>query len=137
MDWASDATLATVAVARAGVAMERAGAGAGAGRGAGAVAVATGRPGRFYIIQLVPDIKPERVKLGYSDNIEKRLKTHRTTAPTAKLLKSYPCKRTWEPVVIGLVTHGCQDVGGEVFDCDSLCAIVERCNGVFRLMPTI
>ena len=44
--------------------------------------------GYFYVIQLVPEALPNRVKIGFADNVEKRLAEHRTSAPTAKLLKA-------------------------------------------------
>ncbi len=50
--------------------------------------------GYFYVIQLVPEALPNRVKIGIADSVEKRLAEHRTAAPTAKLLKSWPCKRS-------------------------------------------
>lgn len=52
------------------------------------------RYGSFYIIQLVPEALPKRVKIGFAENIEQRLTEHHTAAPTAKLLKSWPCKRS-------------------------------------------
>lgn len=48
------------------------------------------RYGYFYVIQLVPEALPNRVKIGFADNVEKRLAEHRTAAPTAKLLKAWP-----------------------------------------------
>lgn len=44
--------------------------------------------GFFYIIQLIPEVLPNRVKIGYTDNLDVRLKEHQTAAPTAKLIKS-------------------------------------------------
>ena len=41
------------------------------------------RYGSFYIIQLVPEALPNRVKIGYADNVEQRLTEHHTAAPTA------------------------------------------------------
>ena len=52
------------------------------------------RYGFFYLIQLIPEALPNRVKIGFADNVEKRLAEHRTAAPTAKLLKSWACKRS-------------------------------------------
>jgi hypothetical protein len=54
----------------------------------------------FYIIQLHPEDLPNRVKIGYTDNIDVRLSDHRTSALTLKLVKCWPCKRSWE--------EGCQ-----------------------------
>ena len=56
--------------------------------------------GFFYIIQLVPELDPKRVKLGFADDVSVRLSQHRTSAPTAVVLKSWPCKRSWESTVI-------------------------------------
>ena len=94
--------------------------------------------GYIYVIQLVPELKPERIKLGYTKNIQSRLKAHKTTAPTAKILKEYPCKRTWEPAAISVVTKdGCILIGGEVYDCTSLDTIMNRCDAFFMLMPQV
>jgi hypothetical protein len=38
------------------------------------------RYGYFYIIQIVPEALPNRVKIGFADNVEKRLNEHRTAA---------------------------------------------------------
>lgn len=54
------------------------------------------RFGHFYVIQLVPEALPERVKLGFADNLERRLTEHQTAAPTARVLKSWQCKRSWD-----------------------------------------
>jgi len=48
------------------------------------------RYGYFYIIQLVPEALPNRVKIVFADNVATRLAEHRTDAPTAKLLKTWP-----------------------------------------------
>ena len=44
------------------------------------------RHGYFYLIQLIPEAMPNRVKIGFADNVERRLVEHQTAAPTAKLL---------------------------------------------------
>src|SRR5215831_7948891 len=61
--------------------------------------------GCFYIIQLHPEDLPNRLKIGYSDNINVRLSDHRTSAPTLKLVKSWPCKRTWEEAAKACITR--------------------------------
>lgn len=38
--------------------------------------------GCFYLIQLHPEDLPNRLKIGYTDNIDVRLSDHRTNAPT-------------------------------------------------------
>jgi len=66
----------------------------------GSTNAVTTEAGFFYAIQLVPDLDPNRVKLGFADSVEIRLAQHRTSAPTARLLKSWPCKRNWERTVM-------------------------------------
>ena len=42
------------------------------------------RYGYFYLIQLIPEALPRRVKIGYTDNLEQRLSEHRTAASTSR-----------------------------------------------------
>ena len=100
------------------------------------VGVPTNGDGVFYVIQLVPSLAPNRVKLGYAISIEARLQSHRTAAPTAELIKAWPCKRSWETAAIASVTRiECKLLSGEVFDCDDLDALVSRCDQFFAIMP--
>lgn len=77
------------------------------------------RYGYFYIIQLIPEILPNRVKIGFADNVEKRLNEHRTAAPTAQLLKAWSCKRSWDYAAMDSITReGCKLVLNEVYEGD-------------------
>ncbi len=58
------------------------------------------RFGYFYIVQLVPEAIPNRIKLGYTDDLKQRLREHQTSAPTAKILSHWPCKRYWEKLLL-------------------------------------
>lgn len=91
--------------------------------------------GCFYIIQLHPQELPNRLKIGYMDNINVRLSDHRTSAPTLKLMKCWPCKRTWEDAAkASVMKEHCTAVGGEVFD-SNLSEFVERAEAFFAIMP--
>jgi hypothetical protein len=94
--------------------------------------------GYFYIIQLHPEDLPTRLKIGYTDNLDVRLSDHRTNAPTLKLLKSWPCKRTWEEAAKASITReACRRIGGdgsEVFD-GNVQAFLDRAEAFFALMP--
>lgn len=93
------------------------------------------RYGSFYIIQLVPEALPDRVKLGFADNAEKRLTEHRTAAPTAKLLRAWPCKRSWEYAAMDAITReGCKLVLNEVYEGD-VQGFLDRAAEFFDLMP--
>jgi len=92
--------------------------------------------GWFYVIQVIPDLAPNRVKLGFTKDTESRLQAHRTAAPTAQLVKAWSCKRIWEVAVIDSVTRvGCQLVANEVFDCDDIDVLLSLCDDFFGVMP--
>ena len=99
----------------------------------------TGEPvseyGVFYIIQLVPEALPNRIKVGYTDNLEKRLAEHQTAAPTARVIGSWPCKRSWDYAAMDSVTRtGCAWVLNEVFEGDPQ-GFLDRAEAFFALMP--
>jgi hypothetical protein len=94
------------------------------------------RYGFFYLIQLIPEALPNRVKLGFTDNVDKRLAEHRTSAPTAKLLKTWPCKRSWDYAAMDSITRdGCKLVLNEVYEGD-IQGFLDRGNTFFSVMPS-
>jgi hypothetical protein len=96
------------------------------------------RHGFFYVIQLVPDLDPLRVKLGWTNDVMGRLAAHRTAAPTARLVKSWSCHKSWEVTAIDSVTRiGCSHIGNEVYRCENLEELIIRCNTFFDLMPLV
>ena len=93
------------------------------------------RFGYFYIIRLIPEALPNRVKIGFADNVDQRLSEHRTAAPTATLLKAWPCKRSWDYAVMDSITReGCKLVLNEVFEGD-VDGFLRRAEAFFSLMP--
>ena len=91
--------------------------------------------GVFYVIQLVPEALPNRLKIGYSDNLGKRLVEHQTAAPTARVIASWPCKRSWDYAAMDSITReGCVWVQNEVFEGDPQ-GFVARGNAFFSHMP--
>jgi hypothetical protein len=92
--------------------------------------------GEFYIVQLIPEVIPGRLKLGFATNAASRLVAHRTVAPTAQLLMRWTCRKSWEPAAIASLTRsGCALVANEVFDCEDVEQIRERGDAFFALMP--
>jgi len=92
--------------------------------------------GCFYIIQLIPDVQPNRVKFGFSSDVKYRLKAHRTSAPTASLLRFWFSKSSWEMAAIDSITRtDCRSISNEVYDCESLDSLIERAETFFNLMP--
>ncbi|MGD2086322.1 MAG: hypothetical protein PVH61_09085 [Candidatus Aminicenantes bacterium] len=93
------------------------------------------RFGYFYIIQLVPEAIPNRVKLGYTDDLNQRLREHQTSAPTSKMIGHWKCKRYWEQAAIDSITReNCKLVLNEVYEGD-VDQFIERAKDFFALMP--
>lgn len=91
--------------------------------------------GVFYVIQLVPELDPHRIKLGFADDLRSRLDQHHTAAPTAQVVKSWPCRRSWERTVMDCLALGCRLILNEVFNCDDIDALVRRGDELFRVLP--
>jgi hypothetical protein len=98
--------------------------------------VAISDVGVFYVIQLVPDLDPKRLKLGFAESLEQRLSQHRTAAPTARVLRAWPCKRSWELTAIDALTReGCRLILNEVFECEEPSGLVKRGDAFFSMLP--
>ena len=93
--------------------------------------------GKLYVIQLVPELKAERIKLGFSDRVNERLAEHKTAAPTLKLLHSWPCQRAWEKAAIAAIAKGERQIGPEAFDFTSITAAIKRGDRFFGLLPQV
>jgi DNA-binding MarR family transcriptional regulator len=92
--------------------------------------------GVFYVVQLVPDLDPSRIKLGFAVDMQERLSQHRTAAPTAAVLKTWPCRRAWETTVMeSLVSEGCRLILNEVYECKDVATLLEKGNRLFELLP--
>ena len=93
--------------------------------------------GVFYVIELVPELCPNRVKLGFANNVAERLGQHRTASPTAQVKKTWPCRRSWERTVMDALTaQGCLLLLNEVFECENLDALIKRGDVLFALLPS-
>lgn len=93
--------------------------------------------GLFYMIQLEPEHDPGRLKLGFTTDIDGRLRKHRCSAPFAICLKVWPCKMIWERTAIDCITAGLEQLHTEVFRANSLDAVKERADQFFAMMPSV
>jgi hypothetical protein len=91
--------------------------------------------GVFYVIQLVPELDPGRIKLGFADDMAMRMAQHKTAAPTAVLVKCWPCKRSWESTVIDCLSIDCRLILSEVYECDNVPSLVDKADRLFALLP--
>ena len=91
--------------------------------------------GSFYLIALEPELDPGRFKLGYAADVDERLSSHRTAAPLAQIIKSWPCKIGWEKTAIDCIAQGCERLYTEVFRAREIQEAVSLADRFFSLMP--
>ena len=91
--------------------------------------------GVFYVIQLEPKLDPGRVKVGFTENLDERLRSHRTSAPFSEIVAKWPCKLLWEKTAIECVTQDCERLYTEVFRTDNVDELIQKANQFFELMP--
>lgn len=103
----------------------------------GSAIVYTDDVGFFYLIQLEPDHDPGRFKVGFTTDLDGRLQKHRCSAPYARYLKNWPCRRIWERAAIDCVTDGCERLHTEVFRSVFLEQVDARAEGFFSMMPKL
>jgi len=98
-----------------------------------------GDNGYFYLIQPIPEYCENRIKIGFTNSIEKRLSTYKTICPSASVLKYYPCKRTWEKAAIDSVLRSEHfKIGGiEIFEFKSVDDALSKGDEFFATMPLL
>lgn len=91
--------------------------------------------GFFYVVVLMPDLAPNRIKIGFANSIQSRLSAHRTTCPQLELIKSWPCQRNFEAAAIAAaINDDCMLYGGEVYDTQSIEKVVNRLDSFFYMV---
>lgn len=93
--------------------------------------------GVFYLIQLEPDHDPGRIKLGFTTELEGRLRKHRCSAPFAISVKSWPCRRTWERAAMDCITVDAEQIHTEIFRVKSIMDVIEKADKFFAIMPSV
>jgi hypothetical protein len=93
--------------------------------------------GFFYLIQLEPEHDSKRFKLGFTMDLDGRLQKHRCSAPFAKYVASWPCRRVWEGAAIDCLANGCEQVHTEVFRATSLDRVTASAQAFFAMMPNL
>ena len=91
--------------------------------------------GYFYVIRLEPGHDFGRFKVGYTNDLDLRLQKHRTAAPFADYIRTWPCRQTWERAAIDSVTNASQLLRGEVYRTENMDSVLERAEAFFALMP--
>ena len=94
-------------------------------------------PGVFYIVQLEPQFDPGRFKVGFTTDLAERIRSHRTSAPYANPITTFPCKLLWEKTAIECITQSCEQLHTEVFRTDNIEEIIGLAERFFDLMPDL
>lgn len=94
--------------------------------------------GVFYALVLDP-IRPGRVKLGFTSDLEQRLAKYRTSSPEVQVLFANPCRRGWEATTMAALANvdECRQVGQEVFDYADLDVLADRARDWFAMLPSV
>ena len=92
--------------------------------------------GVFYIVSPEPEQDPSRIKVGFTSNINERLRKYRTIAPFSEVVRAWPCKSLWEKTAIDCVTQDCEKIYTEVFRTDNVAKVVLLAEKFFDLMPS-
>jgi hypothetical protein len=75
------------------------------------------RPGFFYVVQLVPDLDPGRIKLGWASHVNNRVDGYRTACPDMEVLGYWVCNQADELAAIKYISSvATRRVSREVFD---------------------
>ena len=93
--------------------------------------------GVFYLVSLESDSDPGRFKVGFGGSLPERLRALRCSAPFAKVIATWPCKRLWEKTAIDCISDDCQRIHTEVFRSASVASVRERCDRFFAMMPKL
>jgi len=94
--------------------------------------------GYFYVIQLLPEELPSRLKLGWTRTPHRRLMAHRCTCPGARITQTWPCPQIFEGLVLDAVeAAGVRRLGQEVFDTPDVNAVLGAVSSWFEAAKEI
>lgn len=93
--------------------------------------------GVFYLLVLEPKHDPNRFKVGFTNNINERMRQHKCSAPFVRIIQTWPCRRLWEKTAIECITYDCEQLHTEVFRSNSIDEVLSKGNQFFNLMPKL
>lgn len=91
--------------------------------------------GGVYLIRPDPEVRPNRIKIGWTDNFDARLKMHRCIAPELEVLCLWCTSYEWmERMALNLTAclPGTINVSGEVLDVVDFRAVVSGLSDCFQ-----
>jgi hypothetical protein len=93
--------------------------------------------GFYFLIQLEPEHDPRRFKVGFTTELQGRLRKHLCSAPFAKYVKHWPCHRGWERTATDCITDKCEHLREEVYRALSIDDVIGVAERFFTLMPDL
>jgi hypothetical protein len=93
--------------------------------------------GFYYLIQLEPEHGPKRFKVGFTTELQGRLRKHLCSAPFAKYVKHWLCRRGWERTATDCITDKSEHLREEVYRASSIDDVIGVAARFFALMPDL
>ena len=93
--------------------------------------------GIFYFLRILPDVRPNRIKLGYTTNLMLRIAKHRKTCPSLEILGHWKYLKGSEQFIINVISNSPDivHVGHGVFDIPDVDAALKRASTFFDMLP--
>ena len=90
----------------------------------------------IYLVQLLPDLSPNRVKIGFTSDMASRIRDFKTTCPDLTVIKTWQCpKHALEPGIVALIiTSEDRPISDEVYQLSSLEDTMRRAEEDFKLL---
>lgn len=94
--------------------------------------------GYLYVVQLVPELSPNRIKLGHTRNLRIRMASYLTACPTAVMIAAWDCSIEDEKEAIRTMTwESCRPLSDEVFDTDDLELVLAKGRKLFGSLRAV
>ncbi len=93
--------------------------------------------GHFYAVQLLPELVPDRIKLGFSTNVPDRLRQYRMANPEARILNVWPCLKQHEWLILQQAEAWGTRVGArEVYNVTDLQSFIQNIDAYMKGVTT-
>lgn len=79
-----------------------------------------------YLVQMMPDVAPRRLKLGYSANVASRVGSYRTACPDARVIAARAGDMGLEHAMLTAFGRAFRNIGGEVFEVNAVGEALRR-----------
>jgi hypothetical protein len=93
------------------------------------------RHGFLYMMQLIPEYNPNRIKFGFAYNVERRFYDYKISCPNVTLIAKWECVRHMERESIRQITKSikCSSLSFELFECDDFRDLLNSANNYFQI----